>query len=94
MADREEQRVLAVLDGRAPDSGWGYVIFAAIFGFLGLVFAADGDAEDVAAVLLALGGLFGAIGSVAVGVTLGTRRADYRRAEDYVRYVEASLKKP
>ena len=72
-----------------PVSGWGFVTFGVLLGAIGtgllLALGSDPltDAPSIVIRLLAIafsavGGILATIGSVAVGVTVGFRRADYR----------------
>lgn len=72
----------------APDSGWVFVSVGVLFGAIGtgLLVALAGSGDDAANTVIALvgiilstvGGILALIGSIAVGVTVGFRRADWR----------------
>ncbi|MGB0189444.1 MAG: hypothetical protein ACPF9W_00560 [Nocardioides sp.] len=65
---------------RVPESGWPVILMGVILSGLGAtVIAADGDAAFLGWALLAVGAAVAQIGIVAVGVTMGLRRADYLR---------------
>jgi uncharacterized membrane protein HdeD (DUF308 family) len=65
---------------QGPASGWEYVFVGAIFSAVGGVMLALGDPFLYVAVpLVWIGGVVVAAGVIAIGVTVGSERAEYRR---------------
>lgn len=65
---------------KEPDSGWFAIGVGVVIAALGmLVITAAGDAAFFGWVLCGVGAVFVQVGTVAVGVTMGLRRADYLR---------------
>lgn len=62
---------------REAESGWLYVLAALVFAVVGgVAFATDTEAGAlIAVVVLSLGSLVGTVGVIAIGVTVGVRRA-------------------
>lgn len=62
---------------REAESGWLYVLAALVFAVVGgVAYASETDAGAViAAVVLSLGSLVATVGVIAIGVTVGVRRA-------------------
>lgn len=73
---------MATDDDVPPVSGWAFIAFGVIvaaIGWLVLSFPEDAPPEALGVALIAVGSLLSTIGSIAVGVTMGFARADWRR---------------
>ena len=67
---------------RVPESGWGFIAIGLIIGILGAL-AVISDTESAGGwIVFGIGQTLTAVGVVAVGVTVGTRRAAYLRQFD------------
>lgn len=62
---------------RVPESGWGFILIGAIVAVLGAL-GVIGNTESTAGwIALGIGQTLTLVGVVAVGVTVGLRRASY-----------------
>jgi hypothetical protein len=65
-----------------PTSGWVYVGFGILFGAIAGLIQFIGAPEKAAWIALGVGLFFYTIGTIAVGVTIGLRRANWSRRQN------------